>query len=540
VRFATRLAVTFAALDLTFKLLVGLAFFQVMGARPGLLQTTVMICGPVWVIWLGVVWWLARPVELAAEPSAAELQRAGERCAKLPTWLAAIWTVQWAGAFSAVIAIEGGFDLASSLFIIALILGPVPLAHAMVLWLSAPDTRRIELAASDRGIMLVLPRSTIGRRLLLYAFSLVIAPSAYMAAIGVAARIHATSSDALVIAIGIGFAAVAVYAVLTSLLITTALTRPIVEMSDVVRVIAEHGTVARVGQIPRYQHDELGVLVSLTNEMVRRLEHTERGRTEAVTKLEQLARTLELRVEKREHELALARRIQTSILPQTWNVDELDIAATMVTATEVGGDYYDILPRPRGGWIAIGDVSGHGVSAGLIMLMLQCITASLVDAFPNASASELVVAINRVLFTNIRHRLGAKDFVTFTLVRYEGGRLRYAGAHEELVVWRAKTRTCERHATPGPWIGAISNLEKVMVETELALESGDLLVLYTDGIIEAPAADKQRYGMDRLCSTIESLAHEPVDRIASGVVESALQFCARQEDDMSIVVARQR
>ncbi len=63
--------------------------------------------------------------------------------------------------------------------------------------------------------------------------------------------------------------------------------------------------------------------------------------------------------------------MQTSILPRKFAVPGLEISAKMIPASEVGGDYYDVIPVDDGCWIAIGDVSGHGLDAGLVMLMLQ-------------------------------------------------------------------------------------------------------------------------------------------------------------------------
>ena len=64
----------------------------------------------------------------------------------------------------------------------------------------------------------------------------------------------------------------------------------------------------------------------------------------------------------------------------------------MIPATEVGGDYYDVLPVPGGCWLGIGDVAGHGLNAGLIMLMIQCSVASLVRRDPNTSPSAALSA----------------------------------------------------------------------------------------------------------------------------------------------------
>lgn len=423
-----RLAGTFAALDLTFKGLVGAGFVHVMGGRGELVGTIFQVCTPIWLVWLGFVWWSAR---LPTDPAAAR-----DRCARLPTRLAIAWGVQWTGALATVIVVDGhGFDMANGLFLLAMMLGPPPLAHALTAWLTAPEVRRLEAAGATAP-----RRTTIRSRMTFYALCLVIAPSAYMAAIGAAARLHDTSETTFAIAMIVGFTAITVFAILTALLISTAVTRPLVDMAQ---VITRLGTSEAHGRIPRYQHDEIGVLVTLANEMLDRLEVTERDRATALA-------TLESQVQAREAELALARRIQTSLLPNTLAIDDLEVAAKMVTADEVGGDYYDVLPQPRGGWIAIGDVSGHGVNAGLIMLMLQCITAAIVEIRPDASARDLVIAINRVLFSNIRHRLAQRDYATFTLLRYEAGTVKFAGAHEEILGMAGEERNLRAHRNARP------------------------------------------------------------------------------------------
>ena len=72
-----------------------------------------------------------------------------------------------------------------------------------------------------------------------------------------------------------------------------------------------------------------------------------------------------------EHEIELAARIQTGILPKSRQASRLAMSASMVPATEVGGDYFDILPFERGCWLGIGDVAGHGLHAGLVMLIIR-------------------------------------------------------------------------------------------------------------------------------------------------------------------------
>ncbi|HZL17740.1 MAG TPA: substrate-binding domain-containing protein, partial [Polyangia bacterium] len=183
-----------------------------------------------------------------------------------------------------------------------------------------------------------------------------------------------------------------------------------------------------------------------------------------------------------EKEMEIAMRIQTSILPRDVNVAGLEIAATMRAATEVGGDYYDVIPVTDGCWMGIGDVAGHGLGTGLVMLMMQSGIGALARKLPDASPRDLLLALNAMLVDNVRQRLGQREHATLTLLRYRrDGSLTFAGAHEEILILRAATGRCERLETPGPWVGAKVDIAAGTVESRTQLEPGDLLVLYTDG-----------------------------------------------------------
>jgi serine phosphatase RsbU (regulator of sigma subunit) len=109
----------------------------------------------------------------------------------------------------------------------------------------------------------------------------------------------------------------------------------------------------------------------------------------------------------------IASRLQASILPGEVDVEGLAIAAQMLPAEVVGGDYYDIIPVEDGCWLAIGDVAGHGLAAGVIMLMIQSAVQSLVRLSPRASPRDLVCALNGALFENSRKRMKRDEHVTF-------------------------------------------------------------------------------------------------------------------------------
>jgi sigma-B regulation protein RsbU (phosphoserine phosphatase) len=245
--------------------------------------------------------------------------------------------------------------------------------------------------------------------------------------------------------------------------------------------------------------------------------------------------------ERLEHELEISSRIQTCILPRGIDVDGLELSARMIPAAEVGGDYYDVLPVRGGTWIGIGDVAGHGLSSGLIMLMLQSAVSALVREHPLAAPSEVLRAVNRVLYENIRHRLGNNEHVTLTLLRYRrDGLMTFAGAHEEIVVWRAVTGRCELVATPGPWVGAMDDIGDVTVDTRLKLEDGDVVVLYTDGITEARDESGEVLGIEPITRVVEALHGEPVERIRDQILRAVADWAPAQEDDMTVMVLRYR
>lgn len=245
--------------------------------------------------------------------------------------------------------------------------------------------------------------------------------------------------------------------------------------------------------------------------------------------------------ERLEKEMEIAARIQTSLVSKTVAVPGLDIAATMLPASEVGGDYYDVVPLERGCWIGIGDVAGHGLQTGLVMLIIQSVLGGLIRQSPDASPRDALPILNAVMFDSVRRRMGQDEHATLLLLRYDGtDQVRYAGAHEEIIVHRAASRRCERIETLGPVFGAIPDLGATITEASFALAAGDLLVLYTDGLVEAMNAAGETFGVERLCEALESAADEPVDVVRDRVIAAAHEWMAAQWDDISLVVARRR
>ena len=252
------------------------------------------------------------------------------------------------------------------------------------------------------------------------------------------------------------------------------------------------------------------------------------------------------RRERAEHErlngeAEVARQIQTAILPVDERVVGLEWAGTMVPAYEVGGDYYDVLPTETGCWIGMGDVAGHGLMSGLVMLMMQSMVAATVSQRRSALPSEVVIAVNTILRANVRTRLRRDDHASLVLLRYEsGGKVTFAGFHEEILIWRRKTAAWERIETSGVWVGAVDDIAHALKDADFTLDEGDLLVLYSDGAVEAMNARSEQFGVDRLCRAVDSCVAESPQAICGAVVERVRAWAPSQADDITLLVARQR
>jgi PAS domain S-box-containing protein len=244
-----------------------------------------------------------------------------------------------------------------------------------------------------------------------------------------------------------------------------------------------------------------------------------------------------------EEDLQIARRLQSSILPEEPRLEGLEIAVVMHPAEQVGGDYYDVRPTADGGgWIAIGDVSGHGLNAGLVMVMVQSTVAALTSARGDAaSPSEVVSLLNEVMFDNVHRRLAKSDYVTLCLYRYfRDGRVVFAGAHEYVLICRRETGRVERVLTAGAWISVTRDIRSVTHDQSLVLHDGDLMVLYSDGLIEAAGDDGEQFDVPRLCAAVERLREQSVAAIRDGVLAEVRCFSRVQEDDITLLVSRYR
>ena len=238
-------------------------------------------------------------------------------------------------------------------------------------------------------------------------------------------------------------------------------------------------------------------------------------------------------------EMEVAQRIQTALLPNNRRLGPYELEASMSPADEVGGDYYDFFETPHGErWLAIGDVSGHGVESGLVMMMTQTAIATLVNANPNRTPSDVFVHTNRVIRDNVS-RLGGHRYMTLNVIRLEDDRVVVAGKHQDFFVWRAKTGAVETITNEGPWIGVVDDVRKSVEDQSIALEVGDWMLLHTDGLTEAANASGVMFGEAGLRRVLGEVAGKVSLREAVKLIRSRVEtYQQRQDDDLTLVILR--
>jgi serine phosphatase RsbU (regulator of sigma subunit) len=222
----------------------------------------------------------------------------------------------------------------------------------------------------------------------------------------------------------------------------------------------------------------------------------------------------------------------------------LSVTAVCVPAREVGGDYYDFFPldENRVG-ILIADVSGKGTSAALYMAELKGLMLSLSRI--HTSPRDLLIVANRV----IAEHLDARSFITMTYAVLDLGRrtMTYARAgHTPMIYLPASgpNRSVRVLAPDGLVLGLKIDdgemFEHLLCEETMAIEEGDLFVLFTDGITEAMNAGDDCFGDSRLGGLIEEHSHLPTEELRERVLREIAAFVgnAPQHDDMTMLLLR--
>jgi PAS domain S-box-containing protein len=246
---------------------------------------------------------------------------------------------------------------------------------------------------------------------------------------------------------------------------------------------------------------------------------------------------------RRDEEMRAAREIQQRLFPRRApHVEGFEIAGTSVPADATGGDYYDFLPMLDDHvGLAVADVSGHGLGPSLLMVetraLLRAVARNRIDP------GEILTRANRVLSEDVE----GEHYVTIIFVRLDPrtGELVHASAgHPAAVVIRASGETkAQLRRTSGPL--GFPMRQPPTSAAPMRLEPGDVLLLYTDGILEArrgpdhPDAGEE-FGIQRVLATLREHVNEPAADIVRSLCQAAMDFVAPGtiEDDLTLLVVK--
>lgn len=325
---------------------------------------------------------------------------------------------------------------------------------------------------------------------------------------------------------------------------------PIGLLTDGVQRIIHDKDLSHRIQVEHDAQDELSVLASAFNrmttrlhELVTNLEDVVETRTAEIVRLNERLKQENLRMGT---ELEIPRTIQRMVLPRGEELTRLaayDIACVMEAAEQVGGDYYDILFHDQEDGrikLGIGDVTGHGLESGLLMLMVQVAVRTLfIQGEPDPK--QFLAILNQVIFHNIQ-RTGMDKNLTLALldVDYHSGHTRVTGQHEEILLMRGNRLERLDTMDLGFWVGMEEDIAPYIACYETVLNPGDGLILFTDGITEAFNRRGEQYGLDRFCQQVEDYWHLPAEQLQEHLIEDLKGFASDFQDDITLVIVKRR
>ncbi|MEG4108701.1 SpoIIE family protein phosphatase [Microcoleus sp. S13_C5] len=240
-------------------------------------------------------------------------------------------------------------------------------------------------------------------------------------------------------------------------------------------------------------------------------------------------------------ELDIVRQMQQMILPNAseLKIEGLDIVAYMEAADEVGGDYYDVLNTDGVVTLGIGDVTGHGLESGILMLMAQTAVRTL-NEIRELDPVRFLDVINRTLYKNV-HRMKSEKSLTLAILNYSQGWVSISGQHEETIIVRQGGQV-ERIDTMdlGFPIALDDDIVKFISHISIELQLGDGIVLYTDGIPEAKNIKRKQYGLEAMCEVISQNWHLSAGEIKQAVIDDLRGHIGTQKvfDDITLLVLK--
>jgi len=271
--------------------------------------------------------------------------------------------------------------------------------------------------------------------------------------------------------------------------------------------------------------NEIGILAHFFNEVTRNLESIS-GDVQT-----------HIRIQK---ELSTAQDIQRMLIPKIApEIPGLEVTAKTRPASEIGGDTFNFFAKEGRHLLYVGDSTGHGIPAGIVMVMVDVLLETFVEM--ENTLKGMVIKLNQYLKPHLKPSM----FMTMILLEWipQESKLRWAGAgHEHLIHVKTKKGEVEVTKAGGLAVGMLPDIGKFIQESEITLEDEDFVVLYSDGIVEAKNVTGQMYTLERLKNFLQQQAGAEVstetlfEKIAIDVGRF-MEGCT-QLDDMTLIVMK--
>jgi len=336
--------------------------------------------------------------------------------------------------------------------------------------------------------------------------------------------------------------------IILAILLGITITRPIKRLQKATQAFSQGDLSARA---PIVGKDEIGHLADNFNHMADRILNTFRQLQERTADLALANQRIgilndKLKVEnlRLSSELDVVRKLQKMVLPnveELENIVGLEISGYMEPANEVGGDYYDVLKQGERVKIGIGDVTGHGLESGMLMLMTQTVIRTLQNA-NETDPVRFLDLLNQTLYDNLQ-RMKCDKHMTLAILDYHQSRVKLSGQHEEVIVVRfnGDIELIDTIDLGFP-IGLDDQIAEFISQQDIQLNPSDVMVLYTDGITEAQNREKEHYGLERLCTVVQEHRDKTAYEIRERVIEDVWRFIREEKifDDITLLVLKQR
>lgn len=313
-----------------------------------------------------------------------------------------------------------------------------------------------------------------------------------------------------------------VLTLMLSFMLSVSITNPIKELKKSALKLGKGDFKTRVKIKSK---DEVGVLAQTFNKMAKDLEAS----TEA--------RVYQERVQK---ELELASQIQQELLPSDkLELKHLDVAGGLIPASEVGGDAFDYIEMKNGCHLFyLGDVTGHGVAAGIISSIAN---AMLYGLRGENEISDVIHKLNDV----VKAKTTAKVFITMALTFWNDKKrtLHYVNAgHPAILYYDAAKKKVTEVQQQGMALGFVDNLADIIKPQSIKMKKDDVIVMYSDGVPEAIGKKGEQYGMARFKRIVQDAGNDlyTSEGIKNAVLSDVIQYIGNKEhdDDITVVVLK--